>query len=253
MKKKGKRAVLIIGILLALAVIQTLPVFFMRPLGYKTLSNAFINLYYQPGDEAGAQEVFELLAEKTASIYEKLNYTSEDPIEVHLYKTQTQLALREAGFITLLFAPEWHIGDCHNGKIMMLSPNTPIKAHTHDAILQATLHELVHSINYHINPDLSYFWDNGLATYIAGQTPGADSYDIDQIPSISDMHTENGLKFGNMGGYAFSCLYIEYLDKTYGWDKVAAYAKGEGTYQDIFGKTEQELYDDWCLFLRSGV
>lgn len=253
MKKKGKRAVIIIGIILAITVIQTLPVLFIRPLGYRTLSNELVNVYYQSGDEAGAQEVFDLLAEKTASIYNKLNYTSEAPIEVHLYKTQAQLALREAGFITLLFAPEWHIGDCHNGKIMMLSPNTPIKAHTHDAILRATLHELVHSVNYHINPKLSYFWDNGLATYIAGQVPEEGSYDIGKIPSISDMHTENGLKFGNMGGYAFSYLYIEYLDQTYGWDKVAAFAKGEGSYQEIFGKTEAELYDDWRLYLQSGV
>jgi hypothetical protein len=253
MKKKSKRKtfLIIISIILALAIIQTLPIFFMKPMGHKTLSNDFINLYYQPGDEAGAQEVFDLLVEKSEAIYDQLDYTRQEPIQVHIYKTQTQLALREAGFITLLFAPEWHIGDCHNGKIMMLSPNTPIKAHTHDAILTATLHELVHSINYHINPDISYFWDNGLATYLAGQLPSSHDYDINKVPSIADMHTENGLKFGNMGGYAFSYLYIEYLESTYGWASVAAYAKGEGSYEAVFGKSEEELYTDWCLYLKT--
>lgn len=243
--------IIILSIILALAAVQTLPVLFMKPLGSKTLSNDFINLYYQSGDEAGAQEVYNLLNEKSQAIYDRMNYARIDPIDVHIYKTQTQLALREAGFITLLFAPEWHIGDSHNGKIMMLSPNTPIKAHTHDSILTATLHELVHSINYRINPEISYFWDNGLATYLAGQLPSAHEYDINKVPSIADMHTDNGLKFGNMGGYAFSYLYIEYLDDTYGWDKVAAYAKGEGSYEDIFGKSEEEIYTDWCQYLKS--
>lgn len=251
MKKKRKRPlIIIISVVLALAVIQTLPILFMKPLASKELSNEFINLYYQSGDEAGAKEVFDLLVAKSEAIYEKMNYIRQDPIKVNIYKTQTQLALREAGFITLLFAPEWHIGDSHNGKIMMLSPNTPIKAHTHDAILTATLHELVHSINFQINKDISYFWDNGLATYLAGQVPGADEYDIESIPSIADMHTENGLKFGNMGGYAFSYLYIEFLDHTFGWDKVASFAKGSGNYETIFDKSEEEIYSDWCAYLK---
>lgn len=253
MKKKSRRkkTLIIVSIILALAIIQTLPVFFMKPWGSKTLKNDFINLNYQTGDEAGAEEVFNLLVEKTEAIYKKMNYVRAYPIDVYIYKTQAQLAFREAGIITLAFAPKWHIGDSHNGNIMMLSPNTPIEAHTHDTILMATLHELVHSINYRINPDISYFWDNGLATFLSEQFPQADEYDINRIPSMDDMHTDNGLKFGNMGGYAFSYFYIEYLSDTYGWDKVVAYAKGEGDYEEIFNKSEQEIYVDWCRHIKS--
>ena len=252
MKKKSKlrKTVIIICIILLLIIVQTLPVFFMKPWGSKTLSNDFIILNYQPGDEEGANEVFELLKEKSESIYEKMNYTRHDPIKVYLYKTQFQLAIREAGFITIAFAPPWHIGDSHNGNIMMLSPNTPIEAHTHDSILTATLHELVHSITYRINSDLSYFWDNGLATYLAEQYPDPKHYDKNKIPSITDMHTENGIKFGEMGGYAYSYFYIQYLDETYGWDNIVAYAKGEGDYNKIFGKTEEEIYLEWVGYLQ---
>lgn len=180
-----------------------------------------------------------------------MDYQSDIPTEVYIYKTQKQLAIREAGFITLAIAPSWHIGDSHNGNIMMVSPYTPVKGHTHDSILTATLHELVHAIVYRINPDLSYFWDNGLATYLAQQKPEQIELNSHPVPTISDMHTENGLKFGEMGGYAFSYKYIEYLDKTCGWEKVLAYASGKGNYEEIFNKSEETIYQEWGEFLKS--
>lgn len=249
-KFKHKRIVVVVSILLALIVVQTLPVFFLAPFGSETLEDDSIRLTYQPGDEKGAREVYELLKEKTAYIYDKMDYSRKDPIDVYIYKTQTSLAIREAGFITLTFAPDWHIGDSHNGNIMMVSPYTQVDSHTHDSILTATLHELVHSINFRINPELSYFWDNGLATYLSDQVPNPSDYDRNKIPSLEDMHTDNGLRFGNMGGYAYSYLYIQYLNEAYGWDKVVDFAKGEGNYKGVFGKTEEEIYTDWGKYLK---
>ena len=236
-------------IFLAALVLQTLPVLLLKPFDSKTMSNDYIELSYQRGEEEGAEEVFLLLNQKTEEIHDKLNAVQREPIPVFLYTTQDQLAIREAGFITLLFAPSWHIGDSHNGNIMLVSPNTPVPGHTHDSILQASLHELVHAINFQINPDLSYFWDNGLATYLAGQVPGEEEYQGRELPSLVDTHTENGLKFGNMGGYALSYKYIEFLDQTYGWDAVTEYAAGGVSYEEVFGKSEEAIYQEWKSYL----
>lgn len=249
MKKKRKVTIMVIALIVVIVILQTLPIFFMKPWGAKAMRNDFINLYYLEGDEDGANEVFNLLVEKAQSIYDKMNYQRKEPIKVYIYKTQNQLALREAGFITLTFAPSWYIGDSHYGNIMMVSPNTKVKEHTHDSIMQATLHELVHSINYRINKDISYFWDNGLATYLSKQIPKKAEYSSNPIPSIKEMETENGLTFSNYGGYAYSYLYIEFLENTYGWDKVVSYASGKGEYKKIFNKTEKELYDEWCNYI----
>lgn len=251
MKKKKKVLINIAVILFAIAIIQTLPVFFKKPFHCKTMNNEYINLYYQKGDEKGASEVFDLLSEKTEEMYAKMQVERRNSIDVYIYKSQFQLALREAGFITLTFAPSWYIGDCHKGTILMVSPYTKVKEHTHDSILTATLHELVHSINYQVNKDISYFWDNGLATYLANQIPDESDYITRTVPTINEMHTNNGLEFGNMGGYAFSYKYIEYLDKTYGWDKVVEFAKGNGSYEEIFNKSEEKIYQDWCVYLDS--
>lgn len=248
-ERKTKRRIIIAISIVALVILQTLPVFFLKPFGSKTIVDKNINLYYQPCDEKGATEVFALLKNKSEEIRTKMNFEGSVPTQVYLYKTQRQLAIREAGFITLTFAPSWHIGDSHNGNIMMVSPYTPVKGHTHDTILNATLHELVHSINHQVNPELSYFWDNGLATYLSQQIPDETEFLHMTAPTINDMHTENGLKFGEMGGYSFSYKYIEYLDKTYGWEKIVDFASGNGSYKEVFGKSEEELYADWCLYI----
>ena len=249
MQKKPKTVWIVLISIAVLLVLQTLPVFFPRPLGSKVLEDERIRLYYLPGDEKGANEVFDLLNAKSDEIYKKMNFTNPEQIEVNLYPTQWQLAIREAGFATLIIAPQWHIGDSHDGNIMMVSPYTPVRVHTHDSILLATLHELVHSIVFHINPELSYFWDNGLATYLSGQTPEEGMLSSMPVPSIADMHTDNGLVFGNMGGYAFSYDYIEFLEQTYGWDKVVAYASGNGDYEAVFGFSEEEIYGQWVQSL----
>jgi len=251
MKKKirTKKTLIIISCIIVLVIIQTLPVFFPKPLGSKSIIDKNILLYYEPGDEKGAGEVFDLLKAKSDEIRTKMSFKSNIPTKVYLYKSQNQLAIREAGFITLTFAPEWHIGDSHNGNVMMVSPYTPVKSHNHDSILNATLHELVHSIDYQINPKLSYFYDNGLATYLADQRPEVSDINSFPVPTLEDMHTENGLKFGQMGGYAFSYNYIEYLDKTYGWEKVVAYASGKGNYEQVFEKSEENIYKDWSQYI----
>lgn len=245
MKKKPKTVWIILLVVAALLVLQTLPVFFPKPLGSVEMANERIHLYYQPGDEKGAGEVFDRLNEKSGEIYQRMGLTNMTPTNVYLYKTQWQLAIREAGFATLIIAPPWHIGDSHGGNIMMVSPYTPVRVHTHDSILMATLHELVHSIVFQINPNLSYFWDNGLATYLSGQAPEAGMIESMSVPSIEQMHTNNGLEFGNMGGYAFSYNYIEFLEQTYGWDKVVAFASGDASYEKVFDASEAEIYDAW--------
>jgi hypothetical protein len=245
-----RKVLIIVGVIVAILVIQTSPVFLVKPLGAKEYANKDVAVYYQPGDESGAHEIFDLVTNDIGRIKATMKYDSTKPLEIYVYKTQFSLAIREAGFVTLLFAPSWFIGDSEQGVIRMVSPNTKVKGHTHDTILNGTLHEVVHSINYYKNPRLSYFWDNGLATYVARQTPDKASVSFASIPSFEDLQTDNGLKFGNMGGYAYSYSYVEYLEKTYGWDNVIAFASGEKDYEQAFGKSEREIYADWASSIK---
>lgn len=245
-----QKVLIVIGVIVAILVIQTLPVFIVKPLGAKQYVNKDVVVYYERGDEAGAREIFDLVTGEIGRIKTTMKFQPTKPLEIYVYKTQASLAIREAGFVTLLFAPSWFIGDSEQGVIRMVSPNTPVKGHTHDTILNGTLHEVVHSVNFYKNPRLSYFWDNGLATYVANQKPDKTMLSFASLPSFEDLHTDNGLKFGNMGGYAYSYSYVEYLDKTYGWDTVISFASGEKSYEQAFGKSEREIYVDWGNYLK---
>ncbi|MBL4938495.1 hypothetical protein JK636_22585 [Clostridium sp. YIM B02515] len=50
--------------------------------------------------------------------------------------------------------------------------------------------------------------------------------------------------------YPVSYTYIEYLDKTYGMEKILKLIKTED-YSQAFGKTEKEIYEDWVTFFKS--
>jgi hypothetical protein len=246
----AKKLLVVVGVILLLLVIQTLPVFVVKPLnaGEYRSSNAVV--YYERGAEAGAKEIFDLVNSNIGAIRDKMGFHSSSPLEICVYKTQQSLWIRKAGFVTLLLAPSWFIGESEAGVIRMVSPNTPVRGHTHDTILNGTLHEVVHSINYYINPQLTYFWDNGLATYLSKQAPERNQLVYASRPSMEQMKTDNALAFGNYGGYAYSYSYVDYLVQTYGWDNVRAYASGYASYEAAFGKSEQEIYEEWGRYLQ---
>ncbi len=241
-------ALVIVGVIVALLVVQSLPIFLMMPFGAQAYDNPDFVVYYEKGDEAGAREVFDLVQSSMGELKQRMAYQTDSKLQIYVYKAQSSVWIRKYGLATMLIAPTWYIGDTVGGVVRIVSPDTPVRGNTHDTILGAVLHEIVHSINYHKNPRLSYFWDNGLATYLSGQKPSSVSYW--SMPSLEDTHTENEIKFGNMGGYEYSYSYVEYLDAKYGWDKVIEYAAGGKTYEQVFGASEQQVYDGWAEYLK---
>lgn len=53
-----------------------------------------------------------------------------------------------------------------------------------------------------------------------------------------------------MGGYDLAGTYIDYLDVTYGWDKVLELIKTED-YNKVFGISEEEIYLKWIEYLKN--
>lgn len=50
--------------------------------------------------------------------------------------------------------------------------------------------------------------------------------------------------------YSFSQLYFKYLMDTYGWDKCETLVKTMN-YEEAFGKTEEEIYEEWKTYLQN--
>ncbi|KOA18869.1 hypothetical protein CLHOM_26090 [Clostridium homopropionicum DSM 5847] len=253
MNRKYEIFIISMCLILSVAVVQTLPVFILKPFGAKELKGENVIVYYRAGDEKGAEKIFESLEKVSGEIREKLQFKSSNPTEVYMYSSQKFLWIRKYGLITILGAPKWYIGDNREDKILIISPFENIEGHDYESIIGAATHELVHTINYQINPKLSYWNDNGVATFLSNQSPRRDFAKYGSLPTLEDMKSENEKRFGNIGGYEYSYSYIDFLNNKYGWDKVLDLIRGSKTYEEIFSKSEKDVYDEWIKYIYSFI
>lgn len=207
-KLKTKRVLIrtsvVLIIILIIAIIQYIPALILESPDMQAKEGQYAIVYYQKGDEKGAQEVFDLLESKAKEIREKLEFSEPVKTKMYIYKSQSTFQMKKAGLITLFFAPKWYIGDNKGDTALMVSPYTKVAVHDHDSILSAAPHEMIHTINYLINPKLSYWIDNGVAGYLSNQKPQDGMVSSDRVPSFQYVQTENEIKFGEIGGYEFS-------------------------------------------------
>lgn len=235
--------------LMIIGFLQYIPALILKTPDMQVKEGKYIIINYQIGDEKGAQEIFDLLEGSAKELREKLDFSSTSRTKVYVYKNQSSLHIRKAGLITLLLDIDWYIGDNKKDIALIVSPYAKVSAHNHDSILGAAQHELIHTINYQINPKLSYWIDNGVAGYLSNQVPAEDFMEWNDIPSFKDVQTENEIKFGNMGGYQYSYSYIKYINGIYGWDAVKRIVKGE-SFQGVFGKSDMDIYNEWVEYLK---
>ncbi|QEK12056.1 hypothetical protein FQB35_06535 [Crassaminicella thermophila] len=245
-----KKILIIVFILFIIMVIQSLPIIILKDIGMKKIHGNYVNVYYDKGDDKGGRIVFKELENSAKEIGNKLNYKFDSKIVIYVYKNQSLLHIRKYGLATLAIAPDWYIGDNKGSVVLMVSPQANVKGHNIKSIMSAAKHELVHVINYRINPNLSYFIDNGVATYLSKQSPYKNFIQYNRIPSIEFLEIKDELKFGNAGGYQYSYTFIEFLDKKYGWESVFELIKGNKFYVEIFSKTKQEIYNEWVKYLK---
>lgn len=254
-QSRVKKLCRIIGItLLSMAVIiiiNFMPTFNLRTAHMSVLSGEYVEVYYE-AEEAAAKDVFEFAKERAIGLCEALGVTTDDKVKIYIYDDQKTMQQKKYGFIASFLKLDWYIGDNIGTDIILTSPANPGPIHDYDNNKNAVLHEMVHAYNSIINPKMSYWYDNGLAGYLSNQAPNYPICSYVKVPTIKQMNSNNILTpiiFANYGGYEYSYTYIEYLEKTYGWDTVVRFAYDvdfEG-----FGASEQEIYEQWMIYLKT--
>lgn len=100
-----------------------------------------------------------------------------------------------------------------------------------------------------MNPKIHLWLTEGCALYLTNGTAFSKEYlETMPIPTFEDTLTRNLIRFANCGGYTFAHTYIEYIDSSYGWDKVLELIKTED-YETVLGKRQREIYDEWVEYL----
>lgn len=250
-KKKRIALRIIIGVVIFLALVvfvNFIPVFSLKTADMKQFSGNWIDVYYEK-EEAAARDVFEYADGETESVARKLGFTEKQDINVYIYDYQSIMQTKKYGFIAPLLGLDWYIGDNIGTNVILTSPANPGKVHDYDNNKYAVLHEIVHAYVSVINSKVELWLTEGMALYLSNGEPfEREMLDYCNIPTFEQTCTKNPIEFSNCGGYIFAHTYIEYLKKTYGWEKVLELIKSQD-YESCFGKSKRAVYDEWVEFL----
>lgn len=242
--------VIIIAFITSIIIINFIPTFSLKTRNMSLLEGNWVNVYYE-GEKEAAEDVFQYAESETEQIAKKLGFTEKQDVNVYIYDEQNTMQMKKYGLIAPLLGLDWYIGDNIKTNVILTSPANPGKEHTYDNIKYAVLHEIVHAYVSVMNSHIQLWLTEGVALYLSNGDPlTKDMIDNIGIPSYENTQTSNPITFSNCGGYSFAHIYIEYLEKEYGWDKVLELLQTED-YEKVFGKSSEDIYKEWVVYLEN--
>lgn len=242
MKKGLKGFAIVVFALVFLGVLSLLPTLSLGKRSMDVLEGKLVNVYYSES-EAGARLVMKVAEQEIPRLKEILALDDQEVVEIILYGKQLTMQSKKYGYLIGFTGLDNYVGEVINGAILLSAP---------DVTDQVIIHHLTHFYTRKINPDLTYWLDNGLATYLAGQAPDPSMLKGSCAPSYKETHAEGLLlpwKFEKMAGHEFSYSYIQFLTDTYSWEQVRSLIK-EMDYEESFAETEKAIYNEWIKDLR---
>ncbi len=247
--KKGLKILGIVIVVICLIVLTTfIPTFNLKSSTMLKYESSNFSIFYEKEDENAVKDIAEKLNSGYSKISESISLTPTYKTEIYVYRNIDEFHIKKYGLLGKIFGPKWYIGDNVENKVIIVSPNNPGTEHDYNSIVDATLHEYVHTLMWNINPKLSKFLNEGMAGYISGNTKS--NYIFKSLPNFNDTKISNPIEFGNSGLYPISYTYIEFLDITYGMDKVLELISSTD-YNKTFNKSEEEIFNEWIDFLKT--
>lgn len=252
MKRKPRKPLLIIGLAIAAIVLLVgasfIPTLQLNNGSMRAISGDWITVYYETKEEA-AQDVFALAEKEAERLTQKLGFEQKQDLKLYIYDRQSTFQTKKYGLMALLLNLDWYIGDNRGNTVILASPGEATAQNEYDKRKYAAPHEMVHALGSILNPKMPLWLTEGAALYLANGNPPQNLYNRSPVPTPQQMDTRNPVEFSDMGGYDFAHTYLEFMDKTYGWNKVLILLK-TGDYQAAFGKTKETVYQEWVAFLK---
>ena len=147
----------------------------------------------------------------------------------------------------------------NESQIFLLSGRVFGNLGTQEACEQTALHEFIHIIVGHINPNLSsHLLGEGIATYMSGQKESLkvetnmwQAYQFDLIYPAEDLDRMYDSGETTADVHIFGCSFVEYIVETYGFDSLLALIRetGDWDYEAIFGVSPEEFHQGWISFV----
>ncbi len=209
-----------------------------------------ITVFALPQDEVEAERIAARIEGSRARVVQALELVEADDIAVIVYPSQAALKRKTLGFAGLLL-PDWFIGRNTKSTVLITSPAAPGPQHSSESVTQAAVHEYVHVLTDRRNKDLGYWLKEGIALYLAQQTPSLESIRASSDLTYAEYSTPNAIQFAEVGGYSLAYTLIDYLATAYGWDQVIALTAPEAEMLSVLGKDDKALFDEWMAYVKS--
>ena len=201
-------------------------------------------IYYESLEEETLADIEQTLEEKYPVMQAFFGLAEDQKGRIVVYENVARFQRAYLGIILSWVYGDWASGAAYQDMVLVTSPENPGSQHTYDDTLEIVVHEYAHTLVYQLN-DMPNIWlDEGVATYLAGQKSQLPP----TAPAFEAMQAEDMNTFLDNDGYAFSYMYVEFLERTYGSEQVVRLIE-TNDYEDVFGKSALDIYNEWLVYL----
>ena len=248
MRKPVRILLIVAAVLAVITLVNVAPMISRRTPRMEQYESHGITVYAEPTDRAEVDRIAARISDRTASVVGALGATSASGISIIIYPSNKVLHRKTIG-LAGVFLPDWFIGNNTTDFVLITSPANPGPVHDRESIELAAVHEYVHVLTDRRNRGLSHWLREGIALYLAGQTPTSATIRSYRDISFQEFSLNGPIRFANVGGYALAYTLIDYITTEFGWQAVVDLIEPGATYQSVLGISDRELYERWRLTL----
>lgn len=249
MKHTLRIVLIVLAGIATLAAVNFAPMISLKTPGMREYTANGITVYATEKDSEEVETLTARIAEQSAGVTDALGGADGTDVGVIIYADQKALHRKTIGLAGALL-PSWFIGDNTKEYVLITSPAEPGPSHTRESIEQAAVHEYVHVMTDRVYKQLGYWLKEGIALYLAEQTPESAAIRTHSDLTWEEFSNPNAIQFAEVGGYTMAYTLIEYLEANHGWQTVVDLVSGRADYQSALGMSERELYDRWIRAVR---
>lgn len=203
-------------------------------------------IYYETLKQETLNDIEKKLETEYATTQDFFSLPQTQKGRVVVYANVERFQRAYLGLFLSLFYGDWASGAAYQDLVLITSPENPGTQHTYEDVLEIVTHEYIHTLVYQQNEMPNIWLDEGVATLLSGQKSKLPL----TIPRFDAMQKQDMKTFLENEGYAFSCVYVEYLVKVYGNEKFVNLIRSND-YQETFGKSALDIYNEWVSYVET--
>jgi hypothetical protein len=216
-------------------------------------------IFYSNADNAGKlPEMAAALESELSRISELFKFSIDETITVWYYTPQDLVTVYPDFLPNLV--PGTYNGGVYWGEFYTMCVSSAIDSTgVNDMLIGLLSHELVHVFQIDMLTGApAWIWE-GTATYVGNHFNTeriiynmlAEHVRNNNIPSLSRLEDERIFRDGGWFYYCWASAIIEFIDITWGFDKVIELHRSPADYQGIFGSSRTQFEQRWHQWLRA--